>query len=258
MPGRRLAIAVLACSAWLGPGDAALAHGQHVSARATALAGDRCPGRDMQVDRKIEGSFGTELQGSYVMVPFDVPAGTTAVRVKYCYDQPETPVSSTPGASVRHTLDLGIYEPRSNGSSVWGVPEFRGWGGSSHPDVTVSPEGFSSEEDYSASPRREPPGKTTHAFRPGPIPAGQWAVELGVAAVVSQAEGDLDGRVAWRVEIELSEDPSFADEPYRPARYSRRPARRERGWYAGDLHVHAEQSAYGDAPTSEALGDAFP
>jgi hypothetical protein len=224
MTGRRLAIAALACSAWLGPAGGALGHGQHVAARATALAGDSCPGRDIRVDRSIEGSFGHDLQGSYVMLPFDVPAGTTAVRVKYCYDQPETPVSSAPGASVRHTLDLGIYQPRGVGSRVWGTREFRGWGGSSHPDVTVSPEGFSTEEQYSASPREEVPGKTTRAFRPGPIPAGQWAVELGVAAVVSQADGDLDGRVEWRVEIELSDDPSFADEPYRPARYGRRAA----------------------------------
>jgi hypothetical protein len=257
MTGRRLAIAALACSAWLGPAGGALGHGQHVAARATALAGDSCPGRDIRVDRSIEGSFGHDLQGSYVMLPFDVPAGTTAVRVKYCYDQPETPVSSAPGASVRHTLDLGIYQPRGVGSRVWGTREFRGWGGSSHPDVTVSPEGFSTEEQYSASPREEVPGKTTRAFRPGPIPAGRWAVELGVAAVVSQADGDLDGRVEWRVEIELSDDPSFADEPYRPVQYGRRPARPRPGWYAGDLHVHAEHSAYGDATTSEALGYAF-
>src|SRR5918998_5224554 len=246
MTGRRLAIAALACSAWLGPVDAALGHGQHVSARATALAGDRCPGRDMQVDRKIEGSFGTELQGSYVMVPFDVPAGTTAVRVKYCYDQPETPVSSTPGASVRHTLDLGIYEPRSNGSSVWGPDEFRGWGGSSHPDVTVSPEGFSTEEQYLAAPKGHVPGRTTRGFLPGPVPEGQWAAELGVAAVMGTGEGDLDGRGAWRVEIELSSDPAFADEPYAPAPYSEAPARDEPGWYAGDMHVHAEHSSLGD------------
>ena len=34
-------------------------------------------------------------------VPFDVPAGTTAVRVKYCFDQPEAPLPN-----VRHTLDV--------------------------------------------------------------------------------------------------------------------------------------------------------
>jgi hypothetical protein len=249
-------MALLTCAISIAPAAEALAHGQHVRARATAL-GDACPGRDIRVDRAIEGSFGTDVQGSYVMLPFDVPAGTTAVRVKYCYDQPETPVATAPGASVRHTLDLGLYEPRRSGRRVWGMREFRGWGGSSHPDVTVSPEGFSSEQQYAASPREEVPGKTTRAFRPGPIPAGQWAVELGVAAVVSQAEGDLDGRVEWRVEIELARDPSFADEPYRPARYRRRPARRRAGWYAGDLHVHAEHSAYGDATMSEALGYAF-
>ena len=54
---------------------------------------------------------------------------------------------------------------------------------------------------------------------PGPIPPGEWAVELGVAAVVSQALGDPDGKVGWRVEIELSSDPAFADEPYEPAAY---------------------------------------
>ncbi|MFM7144357.1 MAG: hypothetical protein ACKO2K_20830, partial [Alphaproteobacteria bacterium] len=31
--------------------------------------------------RVIEGSFTSEMQGSYVMVPFDVPAGTTQIRV---------------------------------------------------------------------------------------------------------------------------------------------------------------------------------
>ena len=45
----------------------------------------------------------------------------------------------------------------------------------------------------------------------------------------------------------------FADEPYRPAPYDSRPAKRGRGWYAGDMHVHAEHSAYGDATMREAL-----
>ena len=52
-----------------------------------AQAGDTgapCAGAPIRADRLITGSFGTEQQGSYVMVPFDVPAGVTAVRVKYC------------------------------------------------------------------------------------------------------------------------------------------------------------------------------
>ncbi len=190
------------------------------------------------------------------MLPFEVPRATTAVRVKYCFDQPDAPVS-TPVVSARHTLDLGLYGPRREGSRTWGMPEFRGWGGSSHPDVTVSAEGFSSEAEYTARPRIDPPGKTTRAFRPGPIRPGLWAVELGVAAVVPRALGDFDGKVGWRVEIELSDDPAFADEPYEPAAYDPRPARGGAGWYAGDMHVHAEHSAYGDATMREAFDYAF-
>jgi hypothetical protein len=209
-----------------------------------------CPGRAIEPDRVITGEFGTELAKSFVMVPFEVPRGTTAIRVKYCYDQPEAGTS-------RHTLDLGLYEPRPGRSRLWGVREFRGWGGSSHPDVTVSAEGFSSEAQYTSRPRIDPPGKTTRAFLPGPIRQGRWAVELGVAAVIGAAEGDADGKVAWRVEIDLADAPAFADEPYRPARYDSRPARRRPGWYAGDMHVHAEHSAYGDATMTEAFGYAF-
>ena len=229
---------------------------------ASAAAPSSCPGREISADRVITGGFGSELQGSYVMVPFEVPAGTTAVRVKYCHDQPEAPTSSTPGVSIRHTLDLGLYEPRRRGP-VWGTDEFRGWGGSSHPDVTVSPEGFSTEAEYlasaNASPRgsKDPPGKTTRAFRPGPIRPGLWAVELGVAAVASRDEGDADGRVEWRVEVELARDPAFADQPYRPATYDPSPARRGPGWYAGDMHVHAEHSNYGAATMSETFDYAF-
>ena len=64
------------------------------------------------------------------------------------------------------------------------------------------------------------PGKTTRGFRPGPIPPGRWFAELGLAAIAGRALGDADGRVAWRVEVEYSSDPAFADQPYRKARYS--------------------------------------
>ena len=217
---------------------------------AEAGAPAACPGAAIHADRAITGRFGREQMGSYVLVPFDVPAGTTAVRVKYCFDQPPEPVAQ----QLRHTLDLGVYEATRDG--FWGREEFRGWGGSSHPDVTLSPQGFSSEAQYRASPRGHVAGRTTRGFRPGPVPAGRWAVELGVAAVVSPSEGDSDG-VAWRVEVELSRDPALARDPYRPARYDPRPARRAAGWYAGDFHVHAEHSALGDATMTETFDYAF-
>ena len=221
----------------------------------TAIASgvaEPCPGDPIRLDQLTTGSFDSTLQGGFVLVPIEVPAGTTAVRVKYRFDQPEVP---TP--NVRHTLDLGLYEPLRAGDNLPGAREFRGWGGSSHPDVTVSPEGFSSEAEYLASPKGHVPGKTTRGFRPGPVPAGRWYAELGLAAIAGQALGDADGRVAWRVEAEFSSDPAFADRPYEKTRYSTKPKRKKAGWYAGDLHVHAEHSALGDATMRETFGYAF-
>ena len=209
----------------------------------------------------ITGTFDSSVEGGYVMVPFDVPAGTTAVRVRYCHDQPEAPTNS----QIKHVLDLGLYDARSLPETLWGRDEFRGWGGSSHPDVTVSPNGFSSEAEYTANPRQHRHGHTTRGFVPGAIPMGEWAVELGVAAVASQQEGDSDGQVAWRVEIDLSSDSSWADTPYATSpcaeggvcAYDTDPANTEENWYAGDLHVHAEHSSLGDATMRETFDYAF-
>jgi hypothetical protein len=219
-------------------------------APSTSFGPASCPGAPIAPTRLITGQFDASLQGSFVDLPFDVPAGTTAVRVKYCYDPPLGPFT-------KHTLDLGLYEPRSDPSNPWGPTEFRGWGGSSHPDVIVSPEGFSTEAEYRVDPRGNAQGKTTRGFLPGPIPPGQWAVELGVAAVLTPDLGDPDSKVGWRVEIELSDDPANADEPYRPATYDSRPAKSGPGWYAGDFHVHAEHSALGDATMTDTFDYAF-
>jgi len=233
--------------------SAAQAHTLATAANAiTSSVAAPCPGDPIRLDQLTTGSFDSTLQGSYVLVPIDVPAGTTAVRVKYCFDQPEVP---TP--NVRHTLDLGLYDPLRGGDQLPGAREFRGWGGSSHPDVTVSREGFSTEAQYLANPKGHVPGKTTRGFRPGPTPPGRWYAELGLAAIAGQALGDADGKVAWRVEAEFSSDPAFADQPYRKTRFSTRPKVRRAGWYTGDLHVHAEHSALGDATMRETFRYAF-
>ncbi len=201
----------------------------------------------------VEGSFDSKLAGSYVMVPFSVPKKATGVRLKYCFDQPEGGLRPPGG----HTLDLGLWEPAPPGRD-WRARQFRGWGGSSHPDVTVSPRGFSSERKYLADPKGDVAGRTTRGFRPGRIPPGRWAVELGLASIIDRAGGDRDGAVGWRVEIDLIEDPRLErGKGYRPARYDRRPSSSKSGWYAGDLHVHGEHSALGDATMSELLDYAF-
>ena len=61
----------------------------------------------------IAGEFGTNVNKDYILLPFDVPRGTTAVRVKYCWDRPES-------GTMRHTLDLGLYGPRRQGGQALG------------------------------------------------------------------------------------------------------------------------------------------
>ncbi len=230
----------------------ATAHELHAT-RAAAVPSVAGPQAAAADSRTITGSFPSSMQRSYVFLPFDVPSGITAVRVRYSYDQPELQ-NGTVGN--KHVLDLGLYEPRKDGAGPWGVDEFRGWGGSSHPDVVVSPEGFGTQAN-DRNGANQAAGKTTRAFRPGPIKPGKWAVELGLASIIPQQQGDRDGRVNYRVEIDMLRDPAFADEPYRPAAYDSRPAKRTPGWYAGDLHVHAEHSALGDAPMREVFDYAF-
>ena len=238
---RRIAIFAL-CAFGIGP------------AAAHAAAPSACPGSPMSADRVITGTFGGDMQGSYVMLPFDVPAGTTQVKLRYCYDQPDVKPSGSP---VANTLDLGLYEPLHDGDTLWGPEEFRGWGGSSHPEVQVTPQGFKSEASYVADPRGNEPGLTTRGFVPGAIPAGRWAAELGVASVTPQSQGDADGQVAWRVELQFSSNPDYAANPYQPAPYDETPARSGPGWYAGDMHVHAEMSNLGAATMRKTFDYAF-
>ena len=226
--------------------------GRSADPRTAAAVGNPCPGDPIKPDKVIDGSFSTDLEGSYVMVPFKVPKSATAFRVKYCFDQPEATT-----VLAKNTVDLGLWEPAPRGRD-WGRGQFRGWGGSSHPDVTISPRGFSSRSKYMADPKGDVYGHTTRGFEPGPVPAGRWAVELGLGSVVPPALGNPDGEVAWRVEIDLIKDKKLQRGPgYRPARYDESPARAGPGWYAGDLHVHGDHSALGDAPMDEVFDDAF-
>ena len=202
------------------------------------------------------GSFPASLEGSYVYVPFDVPPGTTGVRVRYCHDQPENLPGNPLPNSPKHVIDVGVYDARAAGSGLWSVADLRGSTGSAIRDLTISPDGFSAPSVYAASRKGYVSGVTTRGYRPGPIPPGEWAVELGVAAVASRSEGDADGAVSFGVQVELSTDASWSDNPHVPAGYDPAPANPDPGWYAGDFHVHGEQEP-GNAPVATTLDYAF-
>lgn len=180
----------------------------------------------------VEGTFDGSLQGDTVLVPFDVPAGATRIHLRLCHDEPSGPLAS----QVNNTIDLGLYEPGDDGE--WDTDQFRGWGGSSRPEVVLTPE-----------------DTTTVGYLPGPIPAGEWAAELGVAAVTAAHEGG-SGSVSWRLEVSFGSDPADADDPWTPAPYDDTPAGGP-GWYAGDFHVHARHSNPADAEMAQVFDYAF-
>jgi hypothetical protein len=195
--------------------------------------------------QSFTGHFSAAQQGAFVFVPFNVPAGTTQVRVGYCWD-------ASTGTSG-HTLDLGVYQTRAHPSKPWGMTDFRGWGGSGYRDVTVTPQGFSSEAQYDADRKAYVPGRTTRSFVPGPIPSGQWAAELGLANIDPT---DPDG-VNYRVEVRYYNDTSFDDDPYTMPPHNPRPVRHRAAWYGGDFHVHAEHSGDAQASFTDVLDYAF-
>ncbi len=205
-----------------------------------AAAPASCPGPEDPLLGPVEtvtGSFSSSLENSYVQIPFDVPAGTTGVRVRYCFDGPDVPL---PSGVNSNTLDLGIYEPLHPGNTVLGPAELRGWSGGAVRDATVAVNGFSSEDEYAADRKGYVSGRTTRAYEPGPIPVGEWVAELGLAAIATQLEGNSDGAVAWRVDVQTTTDTSFSDEPYSSVAYDPAATLDTPGWYAGDFHVHGE------------------
>ena len=199
----------------------------------------------MDTSEEFAGTFSASRQGGYVQIPFEVPDGSTAIRVRYCFDQPP---------SGGNTLDIGVFEPRPAGQTAWGMAERRGWSGSAVRDLAIAVNGFTDATTYEADRKAYVSGRTTRAYQPGPIPAGKWAVELGLASIVGPP-ADPDG-VAWRVRVETSDGGSWSDDPYSPAPYDDSAASQSADWYEGDLHAHGEQEP-GNALVGDSLDYAF-
>ncbi|CAN5636782.1 hypothetical protein BH10ACT11_BH10ACT11_13310 [soil metagenome] len=202
--------------------------------------------------QEFSGSFAQARQGDFVQVPFTVPANTTAVRIRYCWDS----------APSGNTLDIGVYEPLHSGDTVPGVPERRGWSGSAVRDLSIAENGFSPKATYEAGRRDLDEGYTTRAYKPGPIPEGNtanpWTAELGLAYLQGGLALDpqVTGPVAWRMRVETSSDPDWADDPYQPATLDTASQNPNPGWYAGDLHAHGEEEP-GNALMQDSFDYAF-
>ncbi len=106
-----------------------------------------------------------------------------------------------------NTLDFGLLDPAG----------YRGWGGGTSEDTVVGEQAAS------------------RAYVPGPIAPGTWKVVVGKAFVGTSP-------AAYELTVILRDAPTLPPQTDR-AKYTEAAAlRRERRWWAGDLHAHSKES----------------
>jgi len=149
-----------------------------------------------------------QAEAAYRYLPFEVPPGTGAVAVRLGYDRTDA------------VLDLGVFDPE----------RFRGWSGGARDGFVITTDA------------------ATPGYLPGPLPAGEWRVILGLYRV---PDAGVEFTVEIQVEAEggnpgsglLRPPPVPAPGPLPPRPPPRRlPALPGRRWLSGDLHAHTVHS----------------
>jgi hypothetical protein len=149
------------------------------------------------------GHVRREDRKSYRRHRFMVPPGVAVLEIAFSYD---------PGQEFPHSLlTLSVFDPRG----------FRGAGHRYAPRQTV----------------RLDAGAATPGFLPGPIPPGEWTIEMDVHCVIARPDG-----VPNRYDIAVTghDGPAMAASPVRPR--PAEPVVPGRRWYRGELHLHSTHS----------------
>ena len=115
----------------------------------------------------------------YAYVPFTLPEAATHLRVRYRYSA----AMSSDEVSGGNVIDIGLFDP--SGTDFPGGAGFRGWSGSARSEFFLTPSG------------------ATPGYLPGPLPAGEYRVILGLYRVWEQG-ADVE------IEVEAEIDPSLA------------------------------------------------
>jgi len=138
----------------------------------------------------------------YIALPFHVPAGTTRLHVDFQF----APLKVN---DIENTIALSLYEPAGT---------FRGF---------RHGQGNRKVIDVGA-------GSAGDGLLAGPLPPGEWTVELDTFLILPGAP------IHYELTVGLSSDA----EPPAPSqvRFPRPAVRRQPGWYQGDLHLHTRHS----------------
>jgi hypothetical protein len=175
-------------------------------------SGDRRLDTDLSGGRclDVSGRLAPQDRRTRRTFPFEVPRRAASLLIKFDYQPGDV-------AGVRNLLTLSVFDPR----------RFRGaahrWATSQRIEVG----------DTGATP----------GFLAGPLPAGNWQIELDAHEIVSA--GGTSDWCEFRLEVVVLLDPEGSLGPSRVESQSRgfRGTRRGGpGWYRGDLHSHSVHS----------------
>ena len=151
---------------------------------------------------------------------FPVPPGAGGLEIAFSYD---------PGQEFPHSLlTLSLFDPRG----------FRGAGHRHAPRQAI----------------RLEPHHATPGFLAGPLPPGEWMVEVDIHNVIARPDG-----APSRYELAIDTLPSSAAGAVASPPKPREPVARGTGrrWYRGELHLHSTHSD-GDWTTAEIAEAARP
>ena len=144
-------------------------------------------------DIELQGVINGSQNMGYMLVPFQVPAGTARLTVSFSYT----------GKEEKTTIDLGVQDPE----------RFRGWSGGNKSDFTIGI------------------ADATPSYLPGPLPAGEWKLTLGIAHIRPGHTAKYVARVHL-TPVGAAQAESFTTVPLES--HAR--------WYRGDLHLHTTHS----------------
>ncbi|MES2723425.1 MAG: PHP domain-containing protein, partial [Pseudomonadota bacterium] len=142
-------------------------------------------------DATLRGVMTAADHQTYREVPFRMPAGTTRLTVEFEHT----------GKDQKSVIDLGLRDPQ----------RFRGWSGGNKSRLTLSE------------------AEATASYLPGPLPAGEWKLVLGVPNLRKGARTEYTARIYF--------ERGAAFGGFQPTAVKPGPA-----WFRGDLHVHTAHS----------------
>jgi hypothetical protein len=154
-----------------------------------------------------------KARNDYAYIPFHLPEAAQRLHVRYRYSA----AMSSDQVEGGNVIDLGLFDPR--GHEFPGSAGFRGWSGSARSGFTIGLD------------------EATPGYLPGPLPAGEYQVILGLYRIW---EAGADVEIEVEAELGTRDWGSGTGDSGLPSAVCGLPS--SGGWLRGDLQSHTVHS----------------